>query len=61
MKRKCGVIPTHFARTAREHVVKRNRQHFKTRALPCVKQYFLKMRGLLRSEVSTSKLLDKIR
>jgi len=48
MKRKCGVIPTHFARTAREHV-KRNRQHFKTRALPCAKQYFLKMRGLLRS------------
>ena len=48
MMRKCGVIPTYFARTAREHL-KRSCQHFKTRALPRVQKYFPKMICLLKS------------
>jgi hypothetical protein len=60
IKRKCGVIPSHFARTATQNL-KRNRQHFKMSSAMCREIISKDERPAYKLEVSTSKVFDKIR
>jgi len=60
MKRKYGVIPSHFATTATQNL-KRNHQHFKTNPAMYREIFSKDERPAYKLEVSTSKLFDKIK